>query len=150
MLSNLIKGLVQIQNGYYGSCKSASVPVTFSNYVVLTMLTEHGYISGFSYSHDYNYSVALKYLDYTSIPALRKVQIISTPSRSVYMGARDLRRRFSTQEFALINTSLTRDVEYVSLSARGLTHRTVKKTGIITVKEAIEFNRGGQLLFSVF
>jgi ribosomal protein S8 len=150
MLKNLSFALSAIQNGYSGKCFSVPVPRTFLNYVVLTHLYEAGYIGGFQVNpnNEYKFSVEMKYMDFNE-PALKHFKIISKPSQRVFMSAKELQRRFSLNDFVLIQSSLTRLVYYNPPIIGTVSGPSLRVTGLITLKDSITHRYGGEVLLSV-
>jgi ribosomal protein S8 len=150
MLKNLSFALSAIQNGYSGKCYSVPVPRTFLNYVVLNHLYEAGYIGGFQVNpnNEYKFSVELKYMDFNE-PALKHFKIISKHSQRIFMSAKELQRRFSIHDFVLIQSSLTRLVYYNPPILRSVSAPSARVTGVITLKESINFRYGGEVLLSI-
>ncbi len=149
MLRHLAAALSAIQNGYSGKCASVPVPRTFLNYIILMQLYENGYIGGFQTFANYKFKVELKYLELNE-PAMRHFKIISKPSQRIFMSFKQLKYTFATHDFVLLQSSITRDVTYIAPGIQGLDCPSIRTTGIITLKDAIKFNVGGEVLLSLF
>jgi len=152
MLSKLAAALSSIQNGYSGRCMQVLVPRTFLNYVVLTHLYEEGFIGGFQINraNPYKFDVILKYLNSNDEPGLRHFKIYSKPSQRIFMTVKDLRQNFSLHDFVLLQSSLTKDIEYMIPVSNLSAVPAIRTTGIITLKEAFYHHRGGEVLLSIF
>ena len=148
MLSNLIKCLVNIQNGSNGFVGDTVVPRTFVNSVVLDMLVDHGYISFYFSNSPHTYRVAMKYTN-TGQSSLKKFHIVSTPSRRVFMTYEEIAKRFSgNQGLVVISTSHSYPKEFSSHLVGSFSFTSRRLTGLLSHKEVIHRRIGGEILFA--
>lgn len=116
--------LIRIKNGYIN--KKVTVIVCYSNFCVkiLQLLYLNGFINGFIVVGN-NIVVKLKYYENDYI--YKNLQIISKPGRRRYFDIKNLRKQFYYKNFVLVSN----------------------QHGLMTVKESIIKNCGGEVLFSL-
>jgi small subunit ribosomal protein S8 len=130
----LAKLLSNIQTGVIVKHFVVNVPRTKLNLEVLNLLHNEGFIDGFGLSKTdpKNISVFLRYKD--GVGVLKKLKLISTPGRRIYVSYDDIVKKLVYTGFFVISTS---------------------PDGVLCsddyVKRTDKFPRaGGELLFQVF
>lgn len=116
--------LIRITNGY--NSNKIYVYIKYSNFCikVLYMLYIHGFINSY-YIYKGNIVIKLKY--YRNDHIFKNLKLISKPGKRIYCSVSEIKQRFYYKPFVLISTNL----------------------GIITHKDAILKNCGGEILFSL-
>lgn len=104
-MNHLANLLSNIQSGITVRHKIVNVKRTKLNLEVLRLLYEEGFIDGFSISLDKprSFSVFLKYKD--GIPVLKKLKVISLPTRRVYVNYNTIKKKLSRIGIFVISTS---------------------------------------------
>lgn len=116
--------LIRIKNGYIN--KKVSVLVCYSGFClkILELLYLNGFINGFIVVGN-NIVVKLKY--YRNDHIFKNLNIVSKPGRRTYFNIQNMRKKFYYKNFAVVSN-----------------HH-----GLMTVKESILKNSGGEVLFSL-
>lgn len=115
--------LTRIRNGQMIGVTSVDTPASKGRERVLNVLTEEGYIRGFSKATGANghpiLKVELKYVE--GQPVIRKLKRVSTPSRRVYSSIKDLPLVFNGLGINVLSTSqgVMSDVRARKLSVGG-------------------------------
>lgn len=132
-MSHLANLLSNIQSGVVVRHHVVNVKRTKLNLEVLNLLYNEGFLNGFSISANKSdsLSVFLKYYD--NKPVLKKLRIISVPSRRVYVNYNTIVRTLTRSGIFVISTS---------------------KLGLICTEDYLKkdeklLNLGGELLFQI-
>ncbi len=122
--------LTRIRNGQQARLSAVSSPASKHRINVLEVLKREGYIRDFSVSKKDNgiaeLSIELKYAE--GQPVIREIARISRPGRRVYSKIADVPRVYNGLGISILSTP----------------------RGVLSDKEALEANVGGELLCKVF
>lgn len=123
--------LTRIRNASAARKKVVEIPGSNVKRAMTQILFDKGYITDFKFEDDNKQGVikiALKYNPSTKVPAITKIQRISTPGLRTYAGATEMPRVLNGLGIAIVSTS----------------------KGVITDKEARKENVGGEVLCYVY
>jgi len=123
--------LTRIRNGVMAGHKVVEVPASNLKKEITKILHNKGYILSYKFVDDDKQGVikiALKYHPKSKIPAIKKIERVSTPGLRKYTGAEELPRVLNGLGIAILSTS----------------------KGVITDKEARNLNVGGEVLCYVY
>ena len=115
--------LTRIRNGQMVGKATVDSPASKARVRVLDVLTEEGYIRGFTHHKDEKghptLKVELKYLE--GQPVIRTLKRISTPGRRVYSSIKDLKPVYNGLGINILSTSkgVMSDVKARQLSVSG-------------------------------
>ena len=119
--------LTSIRNALIANHRVVEIPASNIKKEMTKILFEKGYILNYKFEDDDKQGIikiALKYHPVTKIPAITKLQRISTPGLRKYVGAGELPRVLNGLGIAIMSTS----------------------QGVMTEKEAKKLNIGGEVL----
>jgi small subunit ribosomal protein S8 len=119
--------LTSIRNALSANHRVVEIPASNIKKEMTKILFEKGYILNYKFEDDDKQGrikIALKYHPVTKIPAITKLQRISTPGLRKYVGAGELPRVLNGLGIAIMSTS----------------------QGVMTEKEAKKLNIGGEVL----
>ena len=123
--------LTSIRNAIMANHKTVTVPSSNVKKEITKVLMDQGYILNYRFNTDNakeKIQIALKYNSITKIPAIRKIERVSTPGLRKYTGANTLPRVLNGLGIAILSTS----------------------KGILTGRDARNQGLGGELLFYVW
>lgn len=123
--------LTRIRNAYLAGKKVVEVPSSKVKEALTAILCEQGYILSYKVVEGQPYNtikIALKYHPETKMPAIKKIERISTPGLRQYKGADELPRVLNGLGIAIVSTS----------------------KGILTDKQAREQGVGGEVMCYVY
>ena len=121
--------LTRVRNAQMARHKVVEIPASNIKKEITKILEEKGYILSHKFEDDGKQGIikiALKYAN--NVPAIRKIERVSTPGLRKYCGADELPRVLNGLGIAIISTS----------------------KGVITDKEARNQNVGGELICYVY
>jgi len=121
--------LTRVRNAQMARHKVVEIPASNIKKEITKILEEKGYILSHKFEDDGKQGIikiALKYAN--NVPAIRKIERVSTPGLRKYCGATELPRVLNGLGIAIISTS----------------------KGVITDKEARTQNIGGELICYVY
>ena len=119
--------LTRIRNAVMAKHKVVEIPASNLRKDITEILFNQGYILSYKFEDDNkqgNIKIALKYHPKTKVPAITKLERISTPGLRKYTSAADMPRVLNGLGVAIISTS----------------------RGVMTNKEAARQNVGGEVL----
>jgi len=119
--------LTRIRNSVAASHRMVEVPASNLKKDITKILFEKGYILNYKFEDKTvqgTIKIALKYHPVTKIPAIRKLERVSTPGLRKYVNANELPRVLNGLGIAVMSTS----------------------KGVITDKEARKLNVGGEVI----
>ena len=123
--------LTRIRNASAARKKVVEIPGSNVKRAMTQILFDKGYITDFKFEDDNKQGVikiALKYNPSTKVPAITKIQRVSSPGLRTYAGATEMPRVSNGLGIAIVSTS----------------------KGVITDKEARKENVGGEVLCYVY
>ena len=123
--------LTRIRNASSAGLKVVDIPASNLKKSMTEILMDQGYIENFKFEEDNkqgNIKIALKYNRTNRMPAITKIDRISSPGLRKYKGAGELPRVLNGLGIAILSTS----------------------KGVITNKEAKKLNVGGEVLCYVY
>ena len=123
--------LTRIRNAYLAGKKVVEIPSSKVKEALTAILCEQGYILSYKVVEGQPYNtikIALKYHPETKMPAIKKIERVSTPGLRQYKGADELPRVLNGLRIAVVSTS----------------------KGILTDKQARELGVGGEVMFYVY
>ena len=123
--------LTRIRNASSAGLKVVDIPASNLKKSMTEILMDQGYIANFKFEEDNkqgNIKIALKYNRSNRMPAITKIDRISSPGLRKYKGADELPRVLNGLGIAILSTS----------------------KGVITNKEAKKLNVGGEVLCYVY
>ena len=123
--------LTRIRNAYLAGNKIVEIPSSKMKVAMTEILCEKGYILSYKVVENAPQNIikiALKYHPQTKMPAIKKIERVSTPGLRRYTDVKDMPRVLNGLGIAILSTS----------------------KGIITDKEAKEQNVGGEVLCYVY
>ena len=123
--------LTRIRNAYLAGKKIVEIPSSKMKVAITEILCEKGYILSYKVVENApqnTIKIALKYHPQTKMPAIKKIERVSTPGLRRYTDVKDMPRVLNGLGIAIISTS----------------------KGIITDKEAKEQNVGGEVICYVY
>jgi len=123
--------LTRIRNASAARKKMVEIPGSNIKREMTKILFDQGYIKDFKFEDDNKQGIiriALKYNPSTKVPAITKLQRISTPGLRTYKSATEMPRVLNGLGIAIVSTS----------------------KGVITNKEAKRENVGGEVLCYVY
>ena len=123
--------LTRIRNASSAGLKVVDIPASNLKKSMTEILMDQGYIANFKFEEDNkqgNIKIALKYNRTNRMPAITKIDRISSPGLRQYKGADELPRVLNGLGIAILSTS----------------------KGVITNKEAKKLNVGGEVLCYVY
>ena len=121
--------LTRVRNAQMARHKVVEIPASNIKKEITKILDEKGYILSHKFEEDGKQGIikiALKYAN--NVPAIRKIERVSTPGLRKYCGADELPRVLNGLGIAILSTS----------------------KGVITDKEARNQNIGGELICYVY
>jgi len=123
--------LTSIRNAMHAEHKVVRVPSSRIKKEITKVLMDQGYILNYKIDTSSNHEkihIALKYNSITKIPAIRKIERVSTPGLRQYTGANTMPRVLNGLGIAIVSTS----------------------KGIMTDKNARKMNIGGEVICYVY
>lgn len=123
--------LTRIRNAYSVGKKVVEIPTSKMKVALTKILFDKGYILSYKLEEGEflgTIKIALKYHPQTKAPAIKCIQRISTPGMRQYSNVKEMPRILNGLGIAILSTS----------------------KGVITDKEALEQNVGGELLCYVY
>ena len=123
--------LTRVRNAIMARHKVVEIPASNLKKDITKVLHEKGYILNYKFDEDTvqgTIKIALKYHPVTKVPAIRKLQRISTPGLRRYTGASSAPRVLNGLGVAILSTS----------------------KGVMTDKEARKENVGGEVLCYIY
>ncbi len=123
--------LTRIRNAYLAGKKVVEIPSSKMKEALTKILCEKGYILSYKVVEGTPYNtikIALKYHPETKMPAIKKIERVSTPGLRQYTGVEDMPRVLNGLGIAVISTS----------------------KGLLTDKEAKELGIGGEIICYVY
>ena len=123
--------LTRIRNAYLAGKKVVEIPSSKVKEALTAILCEQGYILSYKVVEGQPYNtikIALKYHPETKMPAIKKIERVSTPGLRQYKGADELPRVLNGLGIAIVSTS----------------------KGILTDKQARERGVGGEVMCYVY
>ena len=123
--------LTRIRNAYLAGKKVVEIPSSKVKEALTAILCEQGYILSYKVVEGQPYNtikIALKYHPETKMPAIKKIERVSTPGLRQYKGADELPRVLNGLGIAVVSTS----------------------KGILTDKQAREQGVGGEVMCYVY
>ena len=123
--------LTRIRNAYLAGKKVVEIPSSKVKEALTAILCEQGYILSYQVVEGQPYNtikIALKYHPETKMPAIKKIERVSTPGLRQYKGADELPRVLNGLGIAIVSTS----------------------KGILTDKQAREQGVGGEVMCYVY
>ena len=123
--------LTRIRNASAAKKKMVEIPGSNNKREMTKILFDQGYIRDFKFEDDNKQGIiriALKYNPSTKVPAITKLQRVSTPGLRSYTSAADMPRVLNGLGIAIVSTS----------------------KGVITNKEAKRENVGGEVICYVY
>ena len=123
--------LTRIRNAYLAGKKVVEIPSSKVKEALTAILCEQGYILSYKVVEGQPFNtikIALKYHPETKMPAIKKIERVSTPGLRQYKGADELPRVLNGLGIAIVSTS----------------------KGILTDKQAREQGVGGEVMFYVY
>lgn len=123
--------LTRIRNASAARKKMVEIPGSNIKRAMTQILFDQGYITDFKFEDDDKQGIikiALKYNPSTKVPAITKIERISTPGLRKYSSSSELPRVMNGLGIAIVSTS----------------------KGVITDKEAKRENVGGEILCYVY
>ncbi|MBR0299579.1 MAG: 30S ribosomal protein S8 [Bacteroidales bacterium] len=123
--------LTRIRNAYLAGKKVVEIPSSKMKEGLTKILCEKGYILSYKVVEGTPYNtikIALKYHPETKMPAIKKIERISSPGLRQYTGVEDMPRVLNGLGIAIISTS----------------------RGLVTDKEAKEMGVGGEVICYVY
>ena len=123
--------LTRIRNAYLAGKKVVEIPSSKMKEALTKILCEKGYILSYKVVEGTPYNtikIALKYHPETKMPAIKKIERVSTPGLRQYTGVEDMPRVLNGLGIAVISTS----------------------KGLVTDKEARELGIGGEIICYVY
>jgi small subunit ribosomal protein S8 len=121
--------IASIKNAIAVRKDSLTVPFSSLLLNVVEKMKDNGFIDDFSVQEDGNkrkISIELKYVD--SISAINRINVCSTPGRRNYKNVSEINRKLSGVVVYILSTN----------------------QGVLTAKEAVAQNVGGELLCEIF
>ena len=131
MTDSIADFLTRIRNAYLAGKKVVEIPSSKLKESLTAILFEQGYILSYKVVEGAPYNtikIALKYHPETKMPAIKKIERVSTPGLRQYKGADELPRILNGLGVAVVSTS----------------------KGILTDKQAREQGVGGEVMFYVY
>ncbi|MCD4698570.1 MAG: 30S ribosomal protein S8 [Bacteroidales bacterium] len=119
--------LTRIRNAVMAKHRLVEIPSSNLKKDITKILFKKGYILNYKFDEDSkpgNIKIALKYHPVSKLPAINKLERVSSPGLRTYVGANKLPRVLNGLGVALISTS----------------------QGVMTDKEARKLNIGGEVL----
>ncbi len=123
--------LTRIRNAQMAKHRVVEIPASNLRKGVTEILFNQGYILSYKFEEDNKQGkikIALKYHPKTKVPAIKKIERVSTPGLRKYTSANDMPRVLNGLGIAIISTS----------------------KGIMTNKEAVRQNVGGEIICYVY
>ena len=123
--------LTRIRNAYLAGKKVVEIPSSKMKEALTKILCEKGYILSYKVVEGTPYNtikIALKYHPETKMPAIKKIERISTPGLRQYTDVENMPRVLNGLGIAIISTS----------------------KGLVTDKEAKELGVGGEVICYVY
>tara|TARA_B100000214_G_scaffold329684_1_gene269595 strand:- start:5083 stop:5484 length:402 start_codon:yes stop_codon:yes gene_type:complete len=124
--------LTRLRNAQMAGHKIVNVPASNMKKSITEILHDKGYISDYKIektsNNQGNIKIALKYNSQTKLPAIKKLVRISKPGLRKYTDSTSLPRVINGLGIAIISTS----------------------KGVITDKEARDFNIGGEVICYIY
>ena len=123
--------LTRIRNAYLAGKKVVEIPSSKMKEALTKILCEKGYILSYKVVEGTPYNtikIALKYHPETKMPAIKKIERVSTPGLRQYTDVENMPRVLNGLGIAVISTS----------------------KGLVTDKEAKELGVGGEIICYVY
>ena len=123
--------LTRIRNAYLAGKKIVEIPSSKMKEALTAILCEQGYILSYKVVEGQPFNtikIALKYHPETKMPAIKKIERVSTPGLRQYKSADELPRVLNGLGIAIVSTS----------------------KGIVTDKKARELGVGGEVMCYVY
>ena len=123
--------LTRVRNAFSAGHRVVEIPSSNVKKEITKILFEQGYILSYKFDTDSvqgTIKIALKYDRQTKEPVIKKIERISTPGLRKYAGAKEMPRVLNGLGIAIVSTS----------------------HGVMTNKQAIQENVGGEILCHVY
>lgn len=124
--------LTRIRNASLAGHKVVDIPSSKIKYEITKILFDQGYVLSYKQEETKNgqgnIKIALKYNSQSNEPIIKKIQRISTPGLRKYSGSNEVPRILNGLGISIISTS----------------------KGLMTGKQAVKENLGGELLCYVY
>ena len=124
--------LTRVRNAQMAGHKVVNVPASNMKKSITEILHDKGYILDYKLektsNNQWNIKIALKYNNQTKLPGIKKLIRISKPGLRKYANSTNLPRVINGLGIAILSTS----------------------KGVITDKEAREFNVGGEVICHIY
>jgi small subunit ribosomal protein S8 len=124
--------LTRVRNAIMAGHRVVEIPASNMKKEITKILMDQGYILNFKFENDgtpeASIKIALKYDKLTKIPAIKKLERISTPGLRNYSSAKEMPRVMNGLGIAIVSTS----------------------QGVMTNKKARQNNIGGEVLCFVY
>jgi small subunit ribosomal protein S8 len=124
--------LTRIRNASLAGHKVVDIPSSKIKYEITKILFDQGYVLSYKLEETKkgqgNIKIALKYNSQSNEPIIKKIQRISTPGLRKYSGSNEVPRILNGLGISIISTS----------------------KGLMTGKQAVKENLGGELLCYVY
>ena len=123
--------LTRVRNAYMAGKKVVEIPSSKMKVAITQILCEKGYILSYKVveaAPQNSLKIALKYHPQTKMPAIKKIERVSTPGLRQYTDVKDMPRVLNGLGIAILSTS----------------------KGVITDKEAKDLNVGGEVICYVY
>ena len=123
--------LTRVRNASLAGLKVVEIPGSNTKRAMTQILFDQGYILNYKFEDDNKQGmikIALKYNPSTKVPAITKLQRISSPGLRTYASSKDMPRVLNGLGVAIVSTS----------------------KGLITNKEAKRENVGGEVICYVY
>ena len=123
--------LTRVRNAYLAGNKVVEIPASKMKVAITQILCDKGYILSYKEvetAPQNTIKIALKYHPQTKMPAIKKIERVSSPGLRQYTDVKDMPRVLNGLGIAIISTS----------------------KGIITDKEAKDLNVGGEVICYVY
>ena len=123
--------LTRIRNAYLAGNRIVEIPSSKMKVAITEILCEKGYILSYKVVENAPQNIikiALKYHPQTKMPAIKKIERVSSPGLRKYTDVKDMPRVLNGLGIAILSTS----------------------KGVITDKEAKDLNVGGEVICYVY
>ncbi len=124
--------LTRVRNAIMAGHRVVEIPASNMKKEITKILMDQGYILNYKFENDgtpqASIKIALKYDKLTKIPAIKKLERISTPGLRNYSSAKEMPRVMNGLGIAIVSTS----------------------QGVMTNKKARQNNIGGEVLCFVY
>ncbi len=124
--------LTRVRNAIMAGHRVVEIPASKMKKEITKILMDQGYILNYKFENDgtpqASIKIALKYDKLTKIPAIKKLERVSTPGLRNYSSAKEMPRVMNGLGIAIVSTS----------------------QGVMTNKQARQNNVGGEVLCFVY